>query len=221
MEPYEISLFSGIAPADAAAMLPCLLAETRRYPRGSVIWRAGESTSRIGAVLEGTVELVREDYWGNRSLLARIAPGALFGEVYACLPGRPLGVQVQAAADCTVLFLDAKKAMTGCGTACPHHTALTRNLIAALAEKSCYLTRKADLLSRRTTREKLLAYLSDLAQQQGGRTLTLPLNRQQLADFLAVDRSAMSAALHAMAREGILAIDRRRITLLQVEEESK
>ena len=200
-------LFRDIAPADLASLLDCLDARERAYEKGAWLLRRGEWTDRLGLVLSGTVHILREDFWGSRSIVGLAGPGAIFAESYA-LAGEPLEVSVLAASDARVLFLRVETALTGCGQ-------LTRNLTALLAEKNLTLTRKMRHMARRTTREKLLSYLSAQALRSGGPEFDIPMDRQQLADYLAVDRSAMSAALGKLRDEGVLEFRKNHFRLLE------
>ena len=200
-------LFRDIAPADLASLLDCLDARERAYEKGAWLLRRGEWTDRLGLVLSGTVHILREDFWGSRSIVGLAGPGEIFAESYA-LAGEPLEVSVLAAPDARVPFLRVETALTGCGQ-------LTRNLTALLAEKNLTLTRKMRHMARRTTREKLLSYLSAQALRSGGPEFDIPMDRQQLADYLAVDRSAMSAALGKLRDEGVLEFRKNHFRLLE------
>ena len=200
-------LFRDIAPADLASLLDCLDARERAYEKGAWLLRRGEWTDRLGLVLSGTVHILREDFWGSRSIVGLAGPGEIFAESYA-LAGEPLEVSVLAVSDARVLFLRVETALTGCGQ-------LTRNLTALLAEKNLTLTRKMRHMARRTTREKLLSYLSAQALRSGGPEFDIPMDRQQLADYLAVDRSAMSAALGKLRDEGVLEFRKNHFRLLE------
>ena len=200
-------LFRDIAPADLASLLDCLDARERAYEKGAWLLRRGEWTDRLGLVLSGTVHILREDFWGSRSIVGLAGPGEIFAESYA-LAGEPLEVSVLAASDARVLFLRVETALTGCGQ-------LTRNLTALLAEKNLTLTRKMRHMARRTTREKLLSYLSAQALRAGTAEFDIPMDRQQLADYLAVDRSAMSAALGKLRDEGVLEFRKNHFRLLE------
>lgn len=200
-------LFRDITPADLASLLDCLDARERAHEKGAWLLRRGERTDRLGLVLSGTVHILREDFWGSRSIVGLAGPGEIFAESYA-LAGEPLEVSVLAASDARVLFLRVETALTGCGQ-------LTRNLTALLAEKNLTLTRKMRHMARRTTREKLLSYLSAQALRSGGPEFDIPMDRQQLADYLAVDRSAMSAALGKLRDEGVLEFRKNHFRLLE------
>ncbi|WP_139651203.1 Crp/Fnr family transcriptional regulator [Raoultibacter phocaeensis] len=206
-------LFKGILDNEIEAMLTCLNAQTRTFEKGKYLFRVGEATTTMGMVLEGSVRIEKEDYWGNRSILAQAEPGQLFAEVYACEPELPLDVNVIAAQDCVALLMDVRRVTTMCTSACEFHTRLVRNLLASVAKRAYALTRKIEHTSRRSTREKLLSYLSDQADSAGSGTFSIPFNRQELADYLSVDRSAMSAELSNMRKEGIIDFDKNRFAI--------
>lgn len=197
-------LFQGIAEADLPSLLDCVQARRRWYEKGAVILRRGDRTTQFGLVLSGAVHMVKEDFWGDRTILGLAEAGDVFGESYACLEREPLEVSALAAAETEVLFLQAGRIIGGCERACGFHTRLSQNLLSLLAGKNLELTRKMGHMARRTMREKLLSYLSAQALRAGSGEFDIPLDRQQLADFLAVDRSAMSAALGKLRDEGIL-----------------
>lgn len=197
-------LFAGIEEDGIKAMLDCLRATRRRFGKGSFILHAGDCADSVGLVLSGRVLVVREDYWGNRELVASIAPPNLFAEVFACIPQAKMSVSVVAEEDCEVMFLDVSRILTTCSSSCAFHARLVENLVGVLAQKNLMLNEKLGHLSRRTTREKLLSYLSSEAQRQGNPRFTIPFDRQQLADYLSVDRSAMSTELGRMRQDGLV-----------------
>lgn len=208
-------LFQGIGPQELRSMFSCLSPREARFLKGEYLFLPGEPLSRIGLVLEGAVHLVLEDFWGDRTILEQAGPGQLFGEAYACSPGALPAAAALAAQDSRVLLLDVGRVLGVCGNACPFHTRLVRNLVGVLAQRSLSLTKKVELLSRRTTREKLLSYLSAQSRRVGRQDFSIPFNRQQLADYLAVDRSAMSSELSRLQREGVLTVQRNQFTLLR------
>lgn len=208
-----MDLFDGIKEDDRSEMLKCLNAKKKQYKKGSTVLGRGGRTSEMGMVLEGSVHMVKDDFWGNRSILGQASPGQMFGEVYACLPRQGLEVDVIAAEDTEVLFLDVKRILTVCSSACSFHTRLIRNLLTILAEKNLMLTHKMEHMAQKSTRDKVLSYLSMEAEKQGGPEFAIPFNRQQLADYLSVDRSAMSRELSRMKAEGLLDYHRNRFRL--------
>lgn len=197
-------LFTGIRAEEIGPMLHCLQAVQRRYARGAYLFRAGEQVRSVALLLSGAAHIQKEDFWGNRSLLEPLAPGDLFAEAYAMPDSGPMRSDVVAVEDCTVLLLDAARVLLRCPNSCAFHARLTENLFALLAEKNRTLAQKLDYVSQRTTRQKLLSYLSAQAARCGSAEFTIPFNRQQLADYLSVERSAMSAELSAMQAEGLI-----------------
>lgn len=207
-------LFLGMAPGDMDAILGCLSARRRSFQRHQFLLRAGEPCTDTGLVLAGSVLIVKEDVWGGRAILAQAGPGDLFGESYAVPPGQTLEVSAVAAEEGEVLLLDTGRLLCPCERRCPFHQQMILSLLGVLAQKNRALSRKMDHLARRTTREKVLSYLSDLSVRAGRRDFTIPFDRQQLADYLSVDRSALSAVLGALKREGVLDFHKDRFRLL-------
>ena len=216
--PASTPLFAGIDPADLAGLLDCVGARKRAFQKGETLLRRGERTEVLGLVLSGTVQVVREDFWGSRSVVGLVEAGEIFAESYA-LAGRPLEVSAQAVSEGEALFLNAGRMISGCAQVCGFHERLSRNLLALLAGKNLLLTEKMRHMARRTTREKLLSYLSAQAARAGGPEFDIPMDRQQLADFLGVERSAMSAALGRLRDEGVLEFRKSHFRLLRREED--
>lgn len=196
-----ILLFQGLSPDVLPDLLTGLGAGTRFYPRGEAVLRTGDRTGRLGLVLSGGVNIENHDAWGNRTILDHVAPGQVFAETYACVPGEPLMVDVAAVQDTEVLFLDMGLLLSGGG---PHHGTLLRNLLTITARKNLALSRRIFYTSSKTIRGRLLSYLSDQAVLQNSPSFSIPFDRQQLADYLGVDRSALSNELGKMRRDGLL-----------------
>lgn len=204
-------LFEGVEGADFPALLDCLGAGKRDFSKGAFIFTAGEDVLRVGLVLSGGVAVIKEDAWGNRTILARLEPGELFGEAFSCSTQKSLTVSVVAEEPCRILFLDFRGAL-----ALPDRPALrklVRNMLRILADKNVMLTQRIEALARRTIREKLSAYLSDQARRAGRNVFDVPFDRQALADYLCVDRSALSRELGRMRDEGLLIYRKNRFTL--------
>jgi CRP/FNR family transcriptional regulator, dissimilatory nitrate respiration regulator len=197
-------LFGGIRREDMPRLLACLAAEEAHYARNQPVFLAGETIHRFGVVLSGQVQVVQDDYYGNRSILARFGAGELFAESFACAGGGALPVSVYAAAESGALLIDCRRLAAPCAQACAFHTQIIRNLMGILAEKNVALTRKIQLTGKRTTREKLLAYLTAEAAKAGSPSFDIPFDRQELADYLSVERSAMSAELSKLRKAGLL-----------------
>ncbi|MEA5085507.1 hypothetical protein SDC9_101166 [bioreactor metagenome] len=198
------ALFKGIDTNEINVVLNCLLAKQSKYTKDQFVFRSGEKISTVGMVLSGQVHIIKEDFWGNRTIIAEVSSGSLFGETYACVQAESLGVSVVASENTDILFMDIQRIMTVCTSACDFHTKLIHNLLSVLAEKNLMLTKKMEHISKRTTRDKLLSYLSSQSLKSGKPSFEIPFNRQQLADYLSVDRSAMSNELCKLRDEGIL-----------------
>lgn len=212
-------LFRGNTPEEVETMLGCLGAECRSFRRGETIYRAGEAVTAVGLVLSGSVSIENDDAWGNKSILDRVYPGQVFAETYACLPEEPLMISVVAAEHCEILFLEVARMLQTCPNGCTFHSRMIRNLLQIASQKNLLLSRRIFHTSAKTIRGRLLSYLSQQAIQQGSRSFTIPFNRQQLADYLSVDRSALSNELGKMQREGLIATERSHFTLLGATED--
>ena len=207
-------LFAGIDGEDLEGMLRCLNAQSRRVSRGQTVFHEGDEARWVGIVLEGAVEIFRDDYDGSRSLLGRAGAGQLFGEVFACAGVETLPVTVEARQESVILLADCRRVLTVCRNACTFHNRLINNLLQVVAEKNMQLNRKIECMSRRTTREKLMAFLLGEAKARGSREFDIPFDRQALADYLGVERSAMSAELGKLVKDGVIECNRRHFRLL-------
>lgn len=210
----ETKLFAGVSEEDISAMLNCLQAKLQTYKKGEYILRQGEYVNHIAVLLEGSLMIQKEDFWGNRSITSRIGTGELFGEAYAGSQNCASLNDVIAVKDSAVCFFDVQKILTVCSSACKFHTLVIQNLFFAISEKNRILVQKLGHMSQRSTREKLISYLSEQANKHGSNTFSIPFNRQQLADFLSVDRSAMSKELCNMRDDGLLRFHKNQFTLL-------
>lgn len=208
-------LFEGLDRREIAAALDSFAARRMHFERGQLIRRSGEPAREMGLVLSGMVHMIKEDYWGGSSLLGRAGPGELFAEAYACGRAGVMGCSVFAAEPAEILFLNVRNMMEEGDTPCGLHSRIMRNLAAVMAEKNCGLARKISHISKRSLREKILSYLSAEAEEQGSAEIIVPYNRQQMADYLSADRSALSAELGRMQREGILTYKKNRFSLLR------
>lgn len=206
-------LFSGMKEEEIRAILGCLSVQVKEYEKGSTIFCPGDAISELGMVIRGSVHVIREDYWGNRDLMARIGEYEVFGETYACIPKAVLPIYAIAAQKTEILLLKVKKILTTCSSACQFHNRLIQNMLAVLAEKNLQMTNKIDVVTKRTTRSKLMTYLSKQAEQNQSSKFIVPLSRQQLADYLGVDRSAMTVELKKMQKEGLIQFEKNQFQL--------
>lgn len=207
-------MFSGVSGDDIASMLGCLGARLYTYKKGEYVLRQGEHLNDITVLVEGGLHIQKDDYWGNRSILGNIAVGEMFGEAYAAPESGALLNDVIAVEDSAVIFFDVKRVLTTCPSACRFHSMVVQNMFFAISEKNRRLVQKLGHMSQRTTREKLISYLSEEAKKQNSSSFVIPFNRQQLADFLSVDRSAMSNELCKMRDEGLLIFNKNCFELL-------
>ena len=185
-------------------MLSCLETREERFPKDTFLLRTGDTAESIGLVLSGSVLVVQEDIWGNRNILSKAGPGQTFAAAYACAPGSLLNVSVLAETPVTAMFLNIKRVLNVCPSACEHHSRIIRNLLGELAEKNLRFGEKLTHMGQRTTRAKLMSYFSAEAQRLGTYEFDIPFSRQQLADYLAVERSGLSLELGKMRSEGLL-----------------
>ena len=210
----SLSLFQGITEEEMKTLLTCLGAERRQVVRGEQIYRTGDVITSLGIVLSGRMLIETSDLWGNTTVLDSVEPGQLFAETYACVPGEPLLVDVVAAVPGEVLFLTLNRVLQVCAKGCNAHSQFIRNLLLLLARKNLNLSRKIFYTAPKTIRERVLSYLLDQTVRWGSRSITIPFNRQQLANYLNVDRSALSNELSKLQREGLLKVERSHFTLL-------
>ena len=210
----KTKLFSGVGDDEISSMLSCLGAALRVYKKGDFVLRQGERLSEIMVLAEGNLHIQSDDYWGNRSILGEICAGEMFGEAYAAPESGALLNDVAAVTDSAVVCFDVKRILTTCSSACRFHSIVVQNLFFAISEKNRKLVQKLGLLSKRSTREKLISYLSEQAKKHNSASFSIPFNRQQLADFLSVDRSAMSNELCRMRDEGLISFEKNRFVLL-------
>ncbi|MBE5792921.1 MAG: Crp/Fnr family transcriptional regulator [Clostridia bacterium] len=207
-------LFSGVSDDEILSMLSCLGARMKIFEKGDVIFHEGEYVSDILVMLKGEAHVQSIDYWGNRTILNRVAQGDMFLEAYCTPDAGALKLDVVAAQKSVVAFFDVRRVITTCSAACRFHAMVVQNLVFALSEKNRKLVAKLMHMSGRTTRAKLISYLSEEAKKHASGEFTIPFNRQQLADYLSVDRSAMSLELCKMRDSGMLEFEKNRFKLL-------
>ena len=208
-------LFEGVSRQDMAAMLQCMQARVVDVPKGGAVFRVDGPAEYVGILLSGGVVVLRDDFDGNRAIQAAMRPGDLFGETFACAGVNRLPVSVEADRPSRVLLIRLKQIIETCPSACGFHNRVVLNLLKVLAGKNLMLNRKLEITSRRTTREKLLAYLAAQARAAGSNRFVIPFDRQGLADYLGVDRSALSAEIGKLRREGVIESERSAFTLLR------
>ena len=206
-------LFRGIREEDLPALVDCLSAHEKRYTRGSTIWRAGETVSEIGLVEAGSVNVLVNFYWGDSHIFSHVEAGQIFGETYAAIPGKELQVDVVASEESVIAFFDMTRLLMSCPNNCDFHGEIIRNLVRISAAKNLGLNARMMHTAARSIRERLLSYLSYEAREKGDNHFFIPFSRQELADYLGVDRSALSSELGRMQRDGLIRFHKNEFTL--------
>ena len=207
-------LFSGIKMEDMEPMLQCLSYSISSFKKGDFIILEEDTVLNIGIILEGSIDMIKEDFWGNKTTLVRIKAGDLFGETFAGSKDATSTVSFYAAYNTTVLFIPFNRVMHSCTMACSFHHRLVENMVFLIAEKNKELMQKVEVISKKTLREKIMAYLSIHAAAQGTQYFEIPLGRVELADYLCADRSALTRELSNMQNEGLIDFDRNTFRLL-------
>ena len=195
----DVLLFQGIRKEEIQSVCTCLGARRKSFDRGELLLHAGEPAAYMGLVLRGGVNIEAHSYWGGSNLFGHVGPGEIFAEAYAVIPGREMLVDVVANEPTDVLFLPAARLLEPCAKACPFHTRLLQNLLQILARKNLHLSTRMMHTASRSIRARLLSYLSEQAVEHGSNRFAI-----QLADYLGVDRSALSKELSKMRQDGLL-----------------
>ncbi len=198
------ALFNGISETELSEMLTCLDAVERSYKKGSFLLMAGDPLPYVGIVLSGQATVFKTDLLGSRTVLGALIPPQLFAETFVCAGVKTSPVSVEAVTDVTVLLLAFERILHTCTSCCSHHSALIHNMLRIVAQKNLALSEKLDHMARKTTRQKLASYLIDQATRAGARRFEIALDRQALADYLSVNRSALSRELSRMSEEGVV-----------------
>lgn len=200
----ETKLFSGIKPEEIKDALCCLSAYEKSFKKGEIIYRTGQTVTDMGLVEEGSVNITVNLYWGSSIILGNIEKGEIFAETYAAVSGKEMLCDAVAAEDCRVLFINVGKLLNVCKSACGFHQKIIHNLLRISAMKNLNLSARMLHTAPKTIRGRLISYFSQMAAETGSREFTIPFSRQELADYIGVDRSALSAELSKMQKDGIL-----------------
>jgi len=207
-------LFSGISDENLISMLGCLGARVEFFDKKYTVFAEGSTVKYIGIILSGSAQLIQNDYFGNRSIIASFYPSDMFAEAFACADVASLPVSVIASEPSEIMFIDCSHVLHTCKNSCGFHQQLIFNLMKSMAEKNLMFHQKIEIISKRTTREKLMAYLMSVAKKAESDSFEIPFDRQELADYLEVDRSGLSAEISKMRKEGILRSEKNRFSLL-------
>lgn len=197
-------LFQDMTEQDFLSILSCLSPKISTYLKDQTIFAEGDLSHYFGIVLSGTVQIVQIDYYGNKSIVTKIEPSQLFGESFAYAETKTIPVDVIACESTEVLLINAQKITKSCPNACNFHNQMIFNLLKVIAKKNLIFQQKIEVTSKRSTREKLMTYLLLQAKLQNSKQFKIPYDRQELADYLEVDRSGLSAEISKLKKEGIL-----------------
>lgn len=212
-----LPLFENIDSRDIPSMLSCLQAQKRCYSKDFFIRNEGDPADFIGIVLEGTIQVLQYDFGGNRRIISSFSAGDLFAEAISCAEVPALPFSIQATSECVILFLNEQRILHPCDGGCPFHNRLIRNLLIIVARKNMQLNQKLRCISHKTTAEKLLHFLNEQAKQHRSCEFSIPYDRQALADYLGVERSAMAAEISKLQKQGVLETKRNWFRLHQSE----
>ena len=207
-------LFDKIGDENLIRMLGCLGATVTSFDKKYTIFVEGSPARFIGIVLSGSAQILQVDYYGNRSILSNVGPGEVFAEAFACAEVRALPVTVVANEPCEIMMIDCSHILHTCQNNCDFHQQLIYNLMKDLAGKTIMFHQRIDVTSKRTTREKLMTYLTMQARSSGSNSFDIPFDRQELADYLEVDRSGLSSEISKLKKEGILDSRKKHFVLL-------
>ena len=207
-------LFFDIEESDLITMLGCLGAKVEHFDKKYTVMSEGSSAKYVGIMLSGSAQISATDYYGNRSIIGSITPSELFGEAFACSGTEALPVSVIANEPCEIMFIECAHILNTCCNACSFHSRLIFNLMKDLAQKTLIFHKKIDIISKRTTRDKLMAYLMSEAKKNASNTFVIPYDRQELADYLEVERSGLSSEISKLQKEGVLITKKNHFKLL-------
>lgn len=207
-------LFNNMLEDDILKSLTCLKGRVKKYNKNDIIYSSGSEINNIGIVLNGSILITKDDIMGNRNILTTISQTGLFAETFVCSNIKYIPVTVIANEDCEILFIQFKQLTEVCESNCSFHNKLIQNMLSIIASKNILLNNKIEILSAKTTRDKLMAYFNMQITRNKSNTFTIPFSRDALADYLNLNRSSMSRELSKMRNEGIIQFNKNRFKIL-------
>ena len=210
----KCKLFNNISDENLLPMLNCLNARVVKFQKGDTVLEEGSDVHSVGIVLSGSVQIIKIDFYGNRNIISKIDTSMLFGESYACADITSVPVSVIACENTEIMFIECNRITKTCCNSCEFHNQIIINLLKIMALKNIHFNQKAEITSKRTTREKLLAYLEQQAKINNSNSFSIPFDRQELADYLEVDRSGLSSEISKLRKEGLLECKKSNFCLL-------
>lgn len=211
----KCSLFNNINDDNLISLLGCLDAKVVSYKKRETILPEGGPAKYFGIVLSGNAQIVRIDYFGNRSIVTIVEPSELFGESFACAGVKKLPVDVISGDNTQIMLIDCLRITQSCNNACEFHRQIIYNLMKVVATKNLIFTQKMEITSKRTTREKLMTYLMIQAKKNDSNNFDIPYDRQELADYLEVERSGLSSEISKLRNEGIIECKKNHFAILR------
>lgn len=211
----KLPLFNGISKDNIPILLKRLETYIKSYKKDEYIKLSGDPANFIGIVLSGNIQILTDDFYGKRSITSSLNKGALFAEAFACAGLTTLPVDILSCDDTDIMFINSDKLFSSCRNGCEFHHTIIENLLNIVAKKNLMLNQKLQYISHKTTREKIMAYLNDQAKKQRSNEFTIPFDRQSLADYLGVERSAMSAEISKLVKQGIIETNRSSFKILK------
>lgn len=211
----EMPLFDGIEEKELESILNCLCTYVREYKKDEYIILYEDSIDSIGIILEGNVQMIREDSWGNKVLVVSMAEGELFGETFTCGGYLNSTVSFIASKDSRILFVPFRNLMRTCTKSCVCHHRLMENMVVLIANKNLSLIDRVDVLSKKTLREKISTYLIQQSAKNNSTYFDISLGRVQLAEYLCADRSALTRELNSMKKEGLIDFNKNTFTIMK------
>ena len=199
----QVILFRGMTDEEIRDCLESLSYGIRRFEKGAILLHAGQTTRRMGIVLSGSVTIESADQWGNLTILSHVGKNGFFAETYALLEDSVMLVDVRANEDCEIMFLDLSSLRQG-PSGSVWRSRITANLLTISAQKNRTLSSRIFHTSSKSLRGRILSYLHTVSIEQDSREFDIPFDRQQLADYLNVDRTALSKELGRMQKEGLI-----------------
>lgn len=212
----KLDLFKNVQKTDILSMLQCLGAKKCSYKKGEILFLTGDQVPGVGIIMKGSIQIVQDDVAGNQAIVGQLSAGDLFAETFICAGAKQSPVTVTALSPCEVLFLQLERLITTCSSACSFHSRLIENLLRILAAKNIYMAKKNRLLSQRTIHEKLRRFFMDRIEETGAHVFEVELSRNQLADYLCVDRSALSRELSKMKADGMIEFDKKDFKVIKL-----
>ena len=210
----KCALFNNIDDESLLNMLTCFGARVDFFDKKYTIFTKGTSAKYIGIVLSGNAQIIQVDYYGNRNILSSVYESEMFAEAFACAEINSMPVSVVANTPCEILLVECSHILHTCHNNCGFHQQLIFNLMKSLAIQNILIHKKMEITSKRTTRDKLMAYLLDFAKKSGTRSFDIPYDRQELADYLEVERSGLSSEIGKMKKEGIIESQKNHFVIL-------